>query len=125
MSIPGMFAGMVGAGVLPDMSIPAMANDVGLDITIITPKTALATARTRAEVAMRGVPGMRAIEKSSQVRRIVLVQERRLVVVALYNGHRQSPPRESRDCHCPGHTKKPAGARLLNQCRFCISRFPW
>jgi hypothetical protein len=65
MSIPGMSAAMVGDGVLPDLSTPAMANDVGLDTSIITPKTALATARMMAEIATRRVPVMLAIEKSS------------------------------------------------------------
>jgi hypothetical protein len=67
MSIPGMFAGIVTDGVLPDMSTPAIANDVGLDTSNITPKTALATARMRAEMATRRVLVLLAIEKSSQL----------------------------------------------------------
>jgi hypothetical protein len=79
MSIPGMSGSMVGvgvgAGLLPDMSmpaisswlagadagelpdifIPAIVEDIGLDVSMITPKTALATARRTAGMRVRRV----------------------------------------------------------------------
>src|SRR5665647_953939 len=89
MSIPGMSAAMlgVGAGVgsLPDMSIPAMppellldcalpasSNDIDLDSNAIT-AAKMATATPTDEITVRLVPVLRAIEKSSQVRRVMPV----------------------------------------------------
>ena len=71
MSIPGMSAAMEGVGVelacaYPEpWSIPAMADDAGLDANIITATTP-ATARTTAEITMRRVPVMFFIEMSSR-----------------------------------------------------------
>jgi len=93
MSIPGMSAAMlgvgvgagVGAGSLPDMFIPAMPpellldcalpaslNDVDLDSNAIT-AAKMATATPTDEIRVRLVPVLRAIEKSSQVRRVMPV----------------------------------------------------
>jgi hypothetical protein len=114
MSIPGMSAAMVGDGVLPDMSFPGMADDVGLDVSIINPKTALATARSMVEITMRRVRVMLAIESSSQIRCVVLDAGGRLVV-ALYDGHdRRLLGRRSRDHRfAPGAQNKPAGQGCL------------
>ena len=68
MSIPGMFGSIVadgvGAGELPDMSIPgitmgipAREEDVGVVESIMTTTTlATATARTTAEITIRRIP---------------------------------------------------------------------
>ena len=68
MSIPGMFGSIVadgmGAGELPDMSIPGMfgsilarADDVDVVESIMTTTTlATATARTTAEITIRRIP---------------------------------------------------------------------
>jgi hypothetical protein len=54
-SIPGISPWSAGAGALPDISIPDMAEDVGLDVSMITPKTALATASTTTGMTVRRV----------------------------------------------------------------------
>jgi len=66
MSIPGMLASMVGVGVLPEVSIPGMADDVVLDATIKTPVRAPAAARPRTGVTMRRLRVMLVIEESLQ-----------------------------------------------------------
>ena len=94
MSIPGMSAAMlgvgVGAGSLPDMSIPGMfipamppellldcalpasSKDVDLDSNAIT-AAKMATATPTDEITVRLLPVLRAIDKSSQVRRVMPV----------------------------------------------------
>jgi hypothetical protein len=55
MSMPGISPWSAGAGVLLDMFIPDMADEVGLDVSMTTPKTALATARRIAGMRIRRV----------------------------------------------------------------------
>jgi hypothetical protein len=84
MSIPGIPPASVGVGELTAVSpepwsipaIPAMLDELDeldLDATMANPTTALATARTTAEITMLRVPVLRVIEKSSQIRRVVPV----------------------------------------------------
>jgi hypothetical protein len=55
MSIPGISPWSDGDAELCDMSIPGIADDVGLDASRITQMTALATARATAAMTMRRV----------------------------------------------------------------------
>ena len=72
MSIPGMFIPAMPPELLLDCALPASLNDVDLDSNAIT-AAKMATATPTDEIRVRLVPVLRAIEKSSQLRRVMPV----------------------------------------------------
>jgi hypothetical protein len=71
-SIPGMFIPAIPPEPLLDCALPASSNDVDLDSNAIT-AAKMATATPTDEIRVRLVPVLRAIEKSSQLRRVMPV----------------------------------------------------